>query len=104
MTLSEYITAEFGLIPDEVQLEQIRRLVSGEMAQKIIKQGDISFLARTSDKRQYAPFRQILDDIELVDKDSVTKPEPLPKYCKVKNKEYCFLHNQCQECTDDKDF
>lgn len=27
MTLSEYITAEFGIMPDEVQLEQIREIV-----------------------------------------------------------------------------
>jgi hypothetical protein len=27
-TLSEYITAEFGIIPDEVQLEQIREIVN----------------------------------------------------------------------------
>lgn len=67
MTLSDYLTSEFGIVPDEVQLETIRDIVHKEFALKLIKQGDISFLARTSDKRQCAPFRQILEDIELVD-------------------------------------
>lgn len=70
MTLKEYITAEFGLIPDEVQLEQIRELAEEERLDRIIEKRSKKF------------------------------PEPLPKYCKVNNKEYCFLHNQCQDCTD----
>ena len=36
MTLSEYITAEFGIIPDDVQLEQIREIVHTETLDKII--------------------------------------------------------------------
>jgi len=35
MTLSEYIQTEFGIVPDEVQLEQIREIVRNE----IIKSG-----------------------------------------------------------------
>ncbi len=62
-TLQDYITQEFGIVPDQVQLERIRRLVSGEMAEKIIKQGDLSFLARTSDKRKYAPFYESFVDL-----------------------------------------
>lgn len=42
---------------------------------------------------------------EKVKFESEYHPESLlPKYCRVKNKEYCFLHNQYQECTDNKDF
>jgi len=67
MTLSEYITAEFGIVPDEVQLVQIREIVKEENLDSKV-------------------------------------PEPLPKYCKVGNKEYCFLHDQCQECTDKNSF
>jgi len=70
MTLQEYITSEFGIVPDEVQLEKIRELSEEERIDRIIEN-------RT---------RKL--------------PEPLPKYCKVKDKEYCFLHDQCQECTD----
>ena len=36
MTLSEYITEEFGIVPDEVQLEQIREIVHTETLDKII--------------------------------------------------------------------
>jgi hypothetical protein len=38
--------------------------------------------------------------IEVEENKTRKFPEPLPKYCKVKDKEYCFLHDQCQECTD----
>lgn len=61
MTLSEYITSEFGIVPDEVQLEQIKRLVNEELIGKITTAGDIAFLARTQDKRQYAPFDKIIN-------------------------------------------
>ena len=33
MTLSEYIKTEFGIVPDEVQLEQIREIVVGKLSQ-----------------------------------------------------------------------
>jgi len=33
MTLQEYITAEFGIVPDEIQLEQIREIVVGRLSQ-----------------------------------------------------------------------
>ena len=36
MTLSEYITEEFGIVPDDVQLEQIREIVHTETLDKII--------------------------------------------------------------------
>jgi hypothetical protein len=62
-TLSEYIASEFGIVPDEVQLEQIRRLVNKEMVGKITTAGDIAFLARTQDKRQHAPFYELFVDL-----------------------------------------
>lgn len=67
-TLQEYITAEFGIVPDEVQLEQIREISEQERIDNIIK----NMAGRVT--------------------------EQLPKYCKVKDKQYCFLHDQCQEC------
>jgi hypothetical protein len=73
-TLQEYITSEFGIVPDYVQLEQIREISEQERIDKIIE----NMAGRV--------------------------PEPLPKYCKVGNKEYCFLHYQCKECNDNKDF
>lgn len=39
MTLSEYITSEFGIVPDNVQLEQIREIVVKEYARIEIKKG-----------------------------------------------------------------
>lgn len=38
MTLQEYITAEFGIVPDEVQLEQIREIVRTELMGKITRE------------------------------------------------------------------
>ena len=37
MTLSEYITSEFGIVPDEVQLETIQELVHTETLNKIVE-------------------------------------------------------------------
>ena len=36
MTLKEYITSGFGIVPDEVQLETIRELVHTETLNKIV--------------------------------------------------------------------
>ena len=33
MTLTEYITAEFGIVPDDVQLETIREIVINGLSQ-----------------------------------------------------------------------
>jgi hypothetical protein len=62
-TLQDYITQEFGIVPDQVQLERIRRLVNEEIVGRITTVDDISFLARTSDKRQYAPFYESFVDL-----------------------------------------
>jgi len=43
MTLSEYITSEFGIVPDEVQLEQIREIVVGKLSQTEVKSIRSSF-------------------------------------------------------------
>ena len=37
MTLTEYITTEFGIVPDDVQLETIRELVNTETLNKIVE-------------------------------------------------------------------
>jgi hypothetical protein len=36
MTLQEYIITEFGIVPDDVQLEQIREIINTEVLDKIV--------------------------------------------------------------------
>lgn len=58
MTLQEYITSEFGIVPDEVQLEQIREIVSKELMAKITREKTKSVLdwIKESDRIKPIPY------------------------------------------------
>lgn len=71
MTLLEYLTSEFGIVPDEVQMQKIRL---------------ISFM-----------------DLDKEFNLNNINTEELPRYdCKVANRKHCYIHDQCQYCTDNK--
>jgi len=59
MILQEYITAEFGIVPDEVQLEKIREIVKKEMMSKITRERKVEFLdslKNGSQEKRYYPI------------------------------------------------
>lgn len=50
MTLQDYLTAEFGIVPDEMQLEAIRRIVYKELntEKKFINERFMYLLAKSN--------------------------------------------------------
>lgn len=56
MTLSEYITSEFGIVPDEVQLEQIREIVRTELMSKITREKTKSVLDWIEESNRIKPI------------------------------------------------
>jgi hypothetical protein len=61
MTLQEYITAEFGIVPDEVQLDQIRDIVVKEYARIEIKRGYLPEIIK--DRERYLPTKADFVDL-----------------------------------------
>jgi aspartate aminotransferase-like enzyme len=55
-TLSEYITAEFGIVPDEVQLEQIREIVRIELMGKITREKTKTILDWIKESNRIKPI------------------------------------------------
>lgn len=56
MTLQEYITSEFGIVPDEVQLEQIREIVSKELMAKVTREKTKSVLDWIKESNRIKPI------------------------------------------------
>lgn len=56
MNLSEYITAEFGIVPDNVQLEQIREIVRTELMSKITREKTKSVLDWIKESNRIKPI------------------------------------------------
>jgi hypothetical protein len=57
-TLQEYITSEFGIVPDYVQLEQIREIVNKEQMSKVLRKNTKTVLdwIKESDRQKPQPY------------------------------------------------